>query len=802
MPGRTGREERDRAVAPPGVAENRPPVGRSGRYTRFQGDVVRLVLAGVLFGLTLALVAERSKPTVVEINLFRLINQLPGAADPPLLGVMQLGALAAVPVFAALAWLGRRRRLARLLAVGGLAAWATAKVVQTLVDQDPPGVVLGRVILHGNVAPGFSFPSTHAAVAAGLATVAAPYLSRPFRRVAWTMVALVGVARVYVGAHFLVDVIGGTAVGWGLGCVVHLVFGAPRGLPRAGVVRAALADAGLPTDGLVEVAATEPGTGLWRAGAVPAAVGVKVVSRDHPRSDWLWRVWRFVAFRDVDDGIDPGTPVHHVEREAYHLLTAERAGLRVPALVTTRPLGDGEAVLVRAWVNGERLSDGDPPDEAALGEVWEQLGRLHALGIAHGTASVDALVRAVDGRIWTVDLGRAHAPATDEERDRDVAELAVQLGWRCGDEQVATSVVAAFGPARAERVLAALQPLELSAPSRRRLAAEPGRLAALRAAVAAAAGVDAPPVRRPARVAARNLIPLAAALVLVNLLLPQVGQAHATVDALRRARWPWLVAVLGAGTLTYVFAAVGLIGASGRRLALGRTWAVQLAAAFTNRLAPGGVGAMATNVRYLESAGSARPDAVAAVGLNSLAGITVHTVGVAAVLPLLGASGTVLHFSGPDLPEQWPWLVAAIGLFVALGLLRWGSVLTRLAAKWLVPAGRRVAGTLRRPGAAAALFGGNIGVTAAFTAAFVASARAMGIGLPVTALAALFLGGSALASVAPTPGGQDGLHGAQPAGVATGPAVAAVLTYRLLTYWLPIVPGVAAWTVLRRNGTL
>ena len=37
-------------------------------------------------------------------------------------------------------------------------------------------------------------------------------------------------------------------------------------------------------------------------------------------------------------------------------------------------------------------------------------------------------------------------------------------------------------------------------------------------------------------------------------------------------------------------------------------------------------------------------------------------------------------------------------------------------------------------------------------------------------------------------------------GLPPGPAVSAVLTYRLATYWLPVVPGWAALRILQRQG--
>jgi uncharacterized protein (TIRG00374 family) len=71
----------------------------------------------------------------------------------------------------------------------------------------------------------------------------------------------------------------------------------------------------------------------------------------------------------------------------------------------------------------------------------------------------------------------------------------------------------------------------------------------------------------------------------------------------------------------------------------------------------------------------------------------------------------------------------------------------------------------------------------------------------------VYLASSAVEALAPTPGGVGPFEAAAVAGmgtlgVAAGPAVAAVLTYRLITYWLPVVPGGIALHVLRRRGDL
>jgi len=497
-----------------------------------------------------------------------------------------------------------------------------------------------------------------------------------------------------------------------------------------------------------------------------------------------------------------------VEHQAYMLLSAERAGIRAPGVITTRSLDGGEGVLVRRWVEGTSLAEvlDRGIDDRLLDQLWEQLSRLHRSEIALGSPVLEDVVVDVEGKLWFLDLSSARMGAGDDDCRRDVAELCVLLSARVAPTRVARTVAARYPKEDLTRLLDHLQPLELSPPIRQ-LARERGHLGALRAGLAAEAGVAVAPMQLPVRVAARNLLPLLVALVVVNVLLPQVGQASATVDALHHARWPWLVGVALISVGTYLCAAVALMGASGRRLALGRTWAVQVAAAFTNRLLPAGLGGMGTNVRYLEASGALRPAAVAAVALSSVAGFVVHLVGVLMIVPLLGSAHARLRLSGPELPDYWPVLVGVVGALSLAGAIRWGALLSRHVAPSLRSTWRALAGVARRPIAVLALFAGSAGVTAGYALAMVASARAFGIGLPVAVVVAVYLGASAVSSLSPTPGGLGALEaalvaGMTAAGAATGPAVATVLVYRLVTYWLPVLPGVVAFRSLRRAGIL
>jgi undecaprenyl-diphosphatase len=66
------------------------------------------------------------------------------------------------------------------------------------------------------------------------------------------------------------------------------------------------------------------------------------------------------------------------------------------------------------------------------------------------------------------------------------------------------------------------------------------------------------------------------------------------------------------------------------------------------------------------------------------------------------------------------------------------------------------------------------------------------------------MGAAAIAAAAPSPGGLGAIEAALIAGLTgigmpAGPAVSAVLLYRLATYWLPVAPGWLSWRALLRR---
>src|SRR5205823_537657 len=145
-----------------------------------------------------------------------------------------LGALGAAPATAAVALATGHRRLALRLLVRGSATWLLAKGVKQVVGRGRPAVLVADPRFRGREQTGGGFPSGHAGVATALAATAALTTGEDAVPILGGLAATVGVARMYVGAHLPLDVLGGAALGLAVDGTLRLISDGrePRRPPR------------------------------------------------------------------------------------------------------------------------------------------------------------------------------------------------------------------------------------------------------------------------------------------------------------------------------------------------------------------------------------------------------------------------------------------------------------------------------------------------------------------------------------------------------------------------------------------
>jgi undecaprenyl-diphosphatase len=387
----------------------------------------------------------------------------------------------------------------------------------------------------------------------------------------------------------------------------------------------------------------------------------------------------------------------------------------------------------------------------------------------------------------------------------DRAELLASLSTLVGPERVVASAARVIEPGELAAAAPFIQPLALSAATRKQMSKP--NLKALRTQVSEVTGQESAPLARLTRVRPRTLMTIAALVGAFYLLLPKLADVGDSFTALRSASWGWVVACVALSGLTYVAGAVSVAGSVRERLPFAQNVEAQMASSFVNRVTPANVGGMALNVRFLQKAGVPPAEAVTGIGLNALVGGVVHAV-LLVVFFAWAKQSAAKAFKIPASSKLLVGIAVVLALAgIALATRRGRRFVRTRVITMLKQSGTAVATLAKSPTKLAALWGGSLGVTLAYIASFAAAVTAFHAPVSFAQAGAVYLGASIIAAVAPTPGGLGAMEaglvaGLTGVGMAPGPAVAAVLTYRLATYWLPVLPGWIFFHVLEHRDVI
>ncbi len=807
---------------------------------RSQADVVRLIVALALIGVGV-LVATWLRNTIggAEEDLVDVYERVPDRFAEALTGLAVIGA-GVIPVLALIALVARRRyRQAATLLSGAVGAglamrWLTDFLANqgVIAAVDPATDRMVEL-----TSPTFA-TSPLIASAVALVIIASPWLSQQWRRVLWVGVGMLVVFRVVSSSEPPLDIVVAIAVGMAVGSLALLVFGTEGTDPEAPELVAMLRTIGRPRR-IEQLPGNNPLVyEVEMVGSAPLTMRVRTV---HDRSEnMLEQLWRSVRLRTWINDQPYDTVQRRIEHEALAQRMAGDSGARVAAVrgvvasqygsvglledrvdggpvagVLAHPASHvaGSSAPVAATAPGAEAAaeatgaDAGRLDRVLVVDMWRQVAALHGDRLAHRNLDLESLWVTPDGRAVLRGFDGAAIAASDRDLALDRAQLLVSTALVIGPTIAVDVAVEALGAHAVATAVPYLQPLALPGYTRRAWRADKDVLDALRTAIASATGVEPAPLARLDRIRPRTAMSLVAVVVAFYVLLPQLGDFGETADAASKANWWWLAPMIMGAAATIAFAALAFVASVPEPIPYLPALRMQIASSFVSRIAPANTGSLAVGVRFLQRSGLDPGPAAAAVGLCALAGFVVHLSLMGAFLLWVGSSDV-----GFSLPQADVLFIVITVVLSASGLVI--GLVPAVRRRVLPPlveqarnAASSLADVLTDPLRVIGLIGGSLGITSSFILTLAASVAAFGGGVSFPEVGAAYLVAAALGSAAPTPGGLGAVEAALVTaltgyGMSSGQAVSAALTFRLVTYWLPMLPGWFTFQQMQRRSEL
>jgi uncharacterized protein (TIRG00374 family) len=295
------------------------------------------------------------------------------------------------------------------------------------------------------------------------------------------------------------------------------------------------------------------------------------------------------------------------------------------------------------------------------------------------------------------------------------------------------------------------------------------------------------------------------ATVIAAYLLAGELERESLSTVLHSANWKWGLVALVLSAATYAAAAVSLSGFVADKLDFSRTVLAQLAGSFVTLVTPAAVGGAALNIRYLQRRKIPAAVAAASVGVAQVVAFVLHIMLLVIFAAIAGTSARE-----NIQPPEWAWFVLAGLVVVAISVIAIPAARRVLQARVSPMLGQvlpRLLEVAQHPRKLALGIGGALLLSATYVGCLAACVAAFGRTVPIASIAVVYLTGSALGSILPTPGGLGGVEAALTAGLTAAGlpgavAVSAVLLFRLLTFWLPVPIGWAALSYLERQQVL
>ena len=397
---------------------------------------------------------------------------------------------------------------------------------------------------------------------------------------------------------------------------------------------------------------------------------------------------------------------------------------------------------------------------------------------------------------------------TEAQLRGDEAQAFVATVILAGRDLAIAALVSNRSNERIGALLPYLQPVALTSDQRRMINALDIDLDDVRSEVAAAINLEAPRLVQLRRFSIGSVIRIALPLLAVFVLVSALAgfDLDEFVESLQDATW-WLVLLgLIVAQLPRIAQAVSTLGAAPIPLPLGPVYALQLAISYVNLAIPTAAARIAVNIRFFQRQGVPPGAAVATGALDGVSGFIVQALLLVSFL-LFGSMSLDVDLNDPSSDALRLVVIILVGAVVAAAVVAVIPKLRHFAVGWILRLAHEAFGVLRglrSPRRLAMLFGGNFVAELLFASTLGIFVLAFGYSIPLQELLFINICVSLLSGLIPVPGGigvtEGGLiFGLTSVGMSQEAAFAAVMLYRLATFYLPPIWGFFSLRWLERN---
>lgn len=292
------------------------------------------------------------------------------------------------------------------------------------------------------------------------------------------------------------------------------------------------------------------------------------------------------------------------------------------------------------------------------------------------------------------------------------------------------------------------------------------------------------------------------ALLTLRVIVPQLDGLRESIAALNGANLYWILLGVIVFFLNVPISSLQFMALALKPLKFGLTFRVEMAVLFVSKLLPSSVGSISLNVYYLIKSRHTPSQAAAVMTMDGI------TSGVAfSILILIALVSSPLSLEGLkgsiDISSNLVLFIVILLLGCAYTAYRSIRIRSRIKRVW---SDLKSNFTSYKERPLSVLFGTICNGLSSLTSIFAiyASAQAVGVDLTFSSALLAYTFGTFAATLIPTPGG----IGAVEAGVYSGLVLVGVsgpdatlitLLYRLITYWIAILPGYFFFWGLRKT---